>query len=164
MSTCSICIYNSALCICGYSSIIVKQTLCGFDGTMVCCCFDPNLGVSHSLPVSLWGSFRFSCFLRLPKNMPVWWTGYANLPLGVNMYVHGLQTSLYFCLTPSVPWIGSGSAVTLTRIDWLLEDERIKLKQRHSKINTNKVHRFAFYECLNRASDCNPVSNTQKKI
>lgn len=47
-------------------------------------------GVSHVMPVSVWDSFKFTSIF-LPDEKPASrWIGCTKLPLGKNVYVHGL--------------------------------------------------------------------------
>lgn len=79
------------------------------------------------LPVSTWLCSGFSSFFQPPKNMlgggladmPVVWMCVCVSCPDIDWYPRFIP--VYSHPVPSVPGIGSGSSITLTRIKWLLK-------------------------------------------
>lgn len=92
-----------------------------------------HCGVSHILPLSIWVSSGLSSFFQPPTTCIV-----SKLPLSVNECVNvcpwcpatSVQSNMDSRFTFSVPWIGYGATVTLTRRHPLLKmNEFIRLHE-----------------------------------
>lgn len=70
-------------------------------------------------PLSVWDSSRFSSFLPSPSNMHKIHFPWVWMSVGMNtwcLWGPWIPSGVCSCLMPSVPWMGSGSTVSLIRI------------------------------------------------